>query len=37
MLTVSDKEKENLKKYLPSVSDTESAWEGKATAIKSYY
>jgi hypothetical protein len=36
-LTVSDKERENLKKFLPSASDTESAFEAKTSALKSYY
>jgi hypothetical protein len=36
-LTVSDKERENLKKFLPSASDTESAFEAKTSALKGYY
>ena len=36
-LTVSDKERENLKKFLPSSSDTESAFEAKTAALKGYY
>jgi hypothetical protein len=36
-LTVSDKERENLKKFLPSSSDTESAFEAKTSALKGYY
>jgi len=36
-LTVSDKERENLKKFLPSASDTESAFEAKTSALKNYY
>lgn len=36
-LTVSDKERANLEKFLPSASDTESAFEAKTSALKSYY
>jgi len=36
-LTVSDKERENLKKFLPSASDTESEFEAKTSALKGYY
>jgi hypothetical protein len=35
--TVSDKEKANLEKIVPLTSDTESEWEGKATAITNYF
>jgi len=36
-LTVSDKERENLKKFLPSASDTESEFEAKTSALQNYY
>jgi len=36
-LTVSDKERANLDKFLPSASDTESEFEAKTSALKSYY
>jgi len=36
-LTVSDKERANLEKFLPSASDTESAFEAKISALKGYY
>jgi hypothetical protein len=35
--TVSDKEKANLEKIIPLISDTESEWEGKASAITNYF
>jgi hypothetical protein len=36
-LTVSDKERANLEKFLPSASDTESMFEAKTSALKGYY